>query len=283
MRKNLKNIFYASFWILILITLTSCQTPFHFINYTIWDTPRYSSTISSEHKNTYQETIKVVSFNIKHSKKMDNAIKLFQDNEELSNADIILLQEMTPKGVKKIATALGYSYVFYPAVMHPILKANFGNAVLSKWPIQYDQFIIFPPIKEKYRHRVAVAAKLRINNQDILVYSLHMGVFMKPYQRSERIQGILDQIPNDIKYSIVAGDFNTYTEKNKNEILKTFADADFEHATDNVDWTYKHWYLLNQKATLDYIFAKGMKKIRSGKINNRSASDHLPIWAEFSL
>ena len=190
---------------------------------------------------------------------------------------------MTPKAVEQIATALGYGYIFYPAVVHPILKANFGNAVLSKWPIKYDEMIIFPPIKQKHRHRVAVAAKLLVNNQEVYVYSLHMGVFMKPYQRSERVKGILEKIPDNMKYAIVGGDFNTVTQKNQDEVIKAFLDADFKHATDNVDWTYRHWYLFNQKAAFDHIFSKGMKKIRSGKIDDRGPSDHLPIWADFSM
>jgi len=283
MCKNIKKFLHILILVIVCADLTSCRTAFHFINYNILDTPRYSSTVSAEYRGTYRETIKVVSYNIKHSKKIKKAIKLLQGNEELAGADIVLLQEMTPKAVEKIATALGYGYIFYPAVMHPILKENFGNAVLSKWPIQYDQNIIFPPIKEKHRHRIAVAAKLLVNNQEVLVYSLHMGVFMKPYQRSERVQGILDKIPGNIKYVIVAGDFNTITQKNQDEVIKTFLEADFEYATDNVDWTYKHWYLFNQKATFDHIFSKGMKKIRSGKINDRGPSDHLPIWAEFSM
>ena len=283
MHRNIEKSFHIFISAAVCIGLASCSSPFRFINYSYLDTPRYSSTVSAEYRGTYRETIKVVSYNIKHSKKIKKAIKLFQENEELAGADIVLLQEMTPRAVEKIATALGYGYIFYPAVIHPILKENFGNAVLSKWPIQYDQNIIFPPIKEKHRHRVAVAAKLLVNDKQVLVYSLHMGVFMKPYQRSERIQGILDKIPNDIKYSIVAGDFNTITQKNQDEVVKTFLEANFEYATDNVDWTYKHWYLFNRKATFDHIFSKGMKKIRSGKVNDRGPSDHLPIWAEFSM
>jgi len=283
MCKNIKKFFHILILVITCAALTSCRTPFHFINYSHLNTPRYSSTVSAEYRDTYRETIKVVSYNIKHSKRIKKAIKLFRENEELAGADIVLLQEMTPRAVEKIATALGYGYIFYPAVIHPVLKENFGNAVLSKWPIQYDQNIIFPPIKEKHRHRVAVAAKLLVNNRQVLVYSLHMGVFMKPRQRSERIQGILDKISDNIKYVIVAGDFNTITQKNRNELIKTFLEADFDYATDNVDWTYKHWYLFNQKAIFDHIFSKGMNKIRSGKINDRGPSDHLPIWAEFSM
>ena len=204
-------------------------------------------------------------------------------DEDLADADILLLQEMIPSSVQKIAADLDYNYIFYPAVLHPILNANFGNAVLSKWPITFDENIIFPPIREKNRHRVAVAAKLKINGRDVLVYSLHMGVFMKPRQRSRQIQGILDVIDQDIEYCIIAGDFNTIKKKDRNEIIKTFSQAGFKHATSNVDWTYKHWYFMNYKSVFDHIFVRGLKILRSGKVDDRTPSDHLPVWMEFSM
>ena len=279
-RKKLARIFLT---ILLYTNVTGCSSPLHFINYSLSNTPRYSSTVNPPYKNDYKEKIKVVSYNIKHSAKIKEAINLLRNNKDLSDADILLLQEMIPSAVEKIATDLNYNYIFYPAVLHPILHANFGNAVLSKWPITFDENIIFPPIKEKTRHRVAVAAKLKINGQDILVYSLHMGIFMKPSQRSQQVQGILDAVDKNIKYCIIAGDFNTIKKKDQDKIIETFSQAGFEHATSSIDWTYKHWYLMNYKSVLDHIFVRGPKILRSGKVDDRTPSDHLPIWMEFSL
>lgn len=290
MRENLKKIRgnrISRAWIalvfLLSISVISCANPFRFINYSLSNTPRYSLTANPPYRDIYKEKIKVVSYNIKHSAKIKQAIELLKSDPDLAEADILLLQEMIPSAVEKIAAELDYNYIFYPAVIHPILNDNFGNAVLSKWPITFDENIIFPPIKEKSRHRIAVAAKLRINNQDILVYSLHMGIFMKPNQRNEQIQGILDAIDKEVKYCIVAGDFNTIQEKDADGVIKTFSESGFEHATPNVDWTYKHWYFMNYKSTFDHIFVRGPEILQSGKVEDRTPSDHLPIWAEFTL
>ncbi|MCK5083671.1 MAG: endonuclease/exonuclease/phosphatase family protein [Candidatus Omnitrophica bacterium] len=280
LKKNLPHLFFTLF---LCAGLTGCAGPFHFINYSLSTTPRYSSTVNPPYKNTHREKIKVVSYNIKHSARIKEAIALLRNDKELAGADILLLQEMIPSAVEKIAEELDYNYIFYPAVLHPILHANFGNAVLSKWPITFDENIIFPPVKEKSRHRVAVAAKLKINGQDVLVYSLHMGVFMKPGQRSDQIQGILDAIDSNVKYCIIAGDFNTIKQKDQDGIIKTFTQAGFEHATSNVDWTYKHWYLMNYKSVFDHIFVRGPKVLRSGKSDDQTPSDHLPVWMEFSM
>ncbi|HQP10209.1 MAG TPA: endonuclease/exonuclease/phosphatase family protein [Candidatus Omnitrophota bacterium] len=290
MRRNIRKISIRAHavrlggvFLLLCLALTSCANPFRFINYSLSNTPRYSMTANPPYKNIYKKTIKVVSYNIKHSARIREAIHLLKNNPNLADADILLLQEMIPSAVEKIAADLGYNYIFYPAVIHPLLHDNFGNAVLSKWPITYDENIIFPSIKENSRHRVAVAAKLKINEKDVMVYSLHMGIFMKPRQRGAQIQTVLDAINKDIKYCIVAGDFNTIKEKDEEEIIRVFSESHFTHATSNVDWTYKHWYFLNYKSTFDHIFVRGPKVLNAGKIDNLSPSDHLPVWAEFSL
>jgi len=283
MKENIKKLIPISLALLLCVSMAGCAGPFRFINYYFWNTPRYSYTINPPFEGSSREKIKVVSYNIKHSAKIKQAIDLLRNDENLADADILLLQEMIPKAVQEIATELDYNYIFYPAVLHPILDANFGNAVLSKWPITFDQNIIFPSIKEKSRHRVAVATKLKINGQNVFVYSLHMGIFMRPHQRSEQIQGILDAIPKDIPYCIIGGDFNTITKKDQAEIIKTFSEAGFEHATSNVDWTYKHWYFMNYKSVFDHIFVRGPKILRSGKVDAQKPSDHLPVWTEFSL
>jgi len=278
----MKNLIRATALLLLCAGLSSCAWPFRFINYSLSDTPRYSLTVDPPYNNTQREKIKVVSYNIKHSGKIKEAIDLLKNNENLAGADILLLQEMIPSAVEKIAAELDYNYVFYPAVVHPILHDNFGNAVLSKWPITYDKNTILPSPKENGRHRIAVSAKLNINNKEVLVYSLHMGVFMKPGERSRQIQGILDAISQDTEYCIIAGDFNTIKKKDQEEVIQTFTQAGFTHATYNVDWTYNHWYFLNYKSTFDHIFTRGLKVLKGGNVNDRSASDHTPIWTQLS-
>jgi len=272
--------------ILILIVcflFSGCTSFLDFINYSSINAPRYASLNLSDNANNDKETIKVVSYNIKHSRKIKRAIALIRESEVLSDADIILLQEMTPSAVEKIAKALKYNYVFYPAVIHPILDADFGNAVLSKWPILDDHKIILPAIKTKSRERIAVGCNIDIKGKNVLVYSLHMGVFVTPTQRKTITSVITDQIPNSNKYCIIAGDFNSFTKKDRMHITQSLNTADFEHMTKNIEWTYKQWFFFNRKSTLDHIYAKGLIFIQAGKVEDKSISDHLPIWTELSF
>ena len=277
------NIFYIVILCIFSITINGCGARNYLRNYTNVAAPRYASLQSVKHKNITPEKLKIVSYNIEYARKIPEAIKTFKQHPELNNADVIFLQEMDTEGVKEIAEALHYNYVYYPAVIHPINKKDFGNAILSKWPILDDQKIIIPNFDLKSRQRIAVGATLQIGNKKVMVFSLHMGIFVKPSERKQRVSIILKHIPDSIKYSIVGGDFNTFTKKDNKEIFDAFAKFNFQYATKGIGWTNKHWFLFFKKPTLDHIYTKGMALTKSGKIIDRTASDHLPIWTELTF
>jgi len=290
--KKLKNVSIIKkclcFVVLILCCslLSSCSI---LNNYARPFQPRYfafQSDYQPEHPTTH---IKIISYNIKHAKKVDQAIRLFQEHKDLQNADIICLQEMDTKSVQQIADQLQYNYIYYPAVFHPFSKKDFGNAILSKWPILNDQKVILPiEHPNKFQNfnklqRIAVGAQVLINDKKILVFSLHKDILLNPFQRATQVRKILASIPSDIEHVIVAGDFNTFMETSREITIQSFENAGFQTASKDIGWTYKQWYLFNKKATLDYIFIKKMELIDAGKAHNLDASDHLPIWAEIKF
>lgn len=252
-------------------------------NYTHPNKPRYASLSLAPSNLKFDGSLKVITYNIKLSKKIDKAITLLELHDDLNSADIICLQEMDPSGVKRIANTLKYNYVYYPAILHPRSAKDFGNAVLSRWPIIADQKIILPKVGAGRLQRIAVHARVLINHVHVSVVCVHMKIFAGRTQRRLPIDHILDSIDPAVKYCIVAGDFNTFTKANCKAIAEPFQQADFQHITVTVGSTYKYWYLLNKKASLDHIFIKGMNAIRAGKVPNRKPSDHIPIWGELKI
>lgn len=252
-------------------------------NYTLHNKPRYSSLNRVDSKKNFKGTLKVVSYNIQHSKKIDKAIELLNTNSNLKDADVLLLQEMVPNAVKKISEALNYNYIYYPALLHPTLEQDFGNAILSKWPIIDDHKIILPQVKAKTRQRIAVGATLQIGEFRVKTYSLHFGILLKPSERKKMSDLIISTLPDDISYCIVGGDFNSFTKEDRKAIAQSFHDNGFLHASARVDWSYVHWYFLNTKVTLDHIYTKSFKVETSGKVSNRKSSDHAPIWTELEI
>lgn len=231
----------------------------------------------------FKGTIKVVSFNIKYGKKIDQAITLFENNLDLKDADIVLLQEMDDEGVQKFAQALKYNYIYFPSAFHPIPRKDLGNAILSKWPIKNEQKIILKPTDNTKLQRIAVNTIISIKNKEVSVFSVHMDVILKPIFRKSQITRVIKYVPQDIQYCIIGGDFNTLTEVSRRWLFNPFLEKNFQIATKDVGWTFNYWYLLNKKSSLDHIFTKGFKVIQAGKVSDRTASDHLPIWAILSF
>ncbi len=252
-------------------------------NYTDPHKPRYVGFDLSDLSLLSRKTIRVVSYNIKFSQKIPHAIRILRKHEKLHRADIICLQEMTLEGVQEIANTLRYNYVYYPASVHPKIKNDFGNAIFSKWPVIDDKKFILPQIRTKALQRIAVEATLKINDKLIRVYSVHMDVFLGPNSRQNQMIKLVESIPKHIRHCIVAGDFNTFTKAQRVAVVDPFLQEDFLVATEKIGWTFKHWFLLNKKTSLDHILTKGLSIINSGKINDRTASDHLPIWVELQM
>lgn len=251
-------------------------------NYTHPEKPRYAH-LEMCAPPAPRDVFKIVSYNIKYSKKITGAIKLLSTHEELKDCDIICLQEMTSDAVVAIATGLQYNYVFYPAVLHPVLGKDFGNAILTRWPIVKDEKVIIPHMDPRKSQRALVNATVKINNKHVVVSCVHLKVLMKPTNRGEQTVQLLSSLPKRSDHFIIAGDFNTFSKANNRAILEPFIEADFIPATAGLGWSHKHWTLLNKKTQLDHIFVKGLSILRTGKVLDSRHSDHLPIWAELTF
>lgn len=242
--------------------------------------PRHISFDLAPQTSGQCSALRVISYNIRFSKKIDQAISLLSQNENLNKSDILCLQEMDLSGVTRIATTLKFNYVYYPAVFHPYHGKDFGNAILSKWPIIKDQKIILPKVKYQKLQRIAISVTINCNNKEILILCIHMKVFMKPEDRRRQVDDLLNSIPNSVKHCVIAGDFNTITRPGRKAILQSFQSHGFRLSNEDVGWTHRHWTMLNRRNFVDHIYVKGMEVVEAGKVEDRKPSDHFPIWVE---
>lgn len=243
------------------------------------DGPRYADLSIAPRKRFAGRVIRVVSYNIRLSQKIDQAIALIEENENLKSADVFCLQEMNHDAVCRISRQLQLNYIYYPAASHQVYKRDIGNAILSRFNMVDDKKIILPVPGSPTSRRIAVIAQLECGQRRVQVFCVHKEVFLKPSNRQKQVETILKAMPEGQEHAVVAGDFNTFYKKSLVTILDSFSRAGFRLATMDVDWTYKHWYLLNKKSRLDHIFVKGFDTFQSGKVHDHGPSDHLPIWA----
>jgi endonuclease/exonuclease/phosphatase family metal-dependent hydrolase len=198
---------------------------------------------------------------------------MFRTEPEMMNPDIVFLQEMDEVGVKRISEALGLgNTVYYPALLHPQNHKNFGNAILTRWPIEEDQKLLLPHLGQwGHTLRIGVRATLRIGDQRVRVYALHLATWIElgPGRRSQQAETIMADADTSPYPVIIAGDTNG------SGVWKGFERRGYRCLTHGIGKT-------SPLGAFDHIFVRGMNLDSSdarGKVAQHKVSDHSPVWA----
>ncbi len=249
------------------------------MNYTSATGPRFASpepvVVHAFARDTSSEpvespdAIKVVSFNVMYGEQIDSVLSLMREDEGLRNADVVVMQEMNEDAAAKIGEALGMHYVYYPAVLHPVPKKNFGNAIFSRWPIVEDEKIILPHISWQRRtQRAAVAATVLVGQERVRVYAVHLSTPLEIWYSGQKDQArVVLQKAGAWDRVVIAGDFNSHG------LVKMFAKAGYAWPTRDNGSTHR-WF------NVDHVLSRGFVPVSTGKVQEtRGASDHRPVWS----
>lgn len=241
-------------------------------NYTHDLAPRYAGGQRHLLPRRSVDTLRIVSFNLEHGRRVQEATDLLRREPRLREADILLLQEMDARGTARIASALGYAWVYYPATRHPSTGRDFGNAVLSKLPIESDTKLILPNLARIGRtQRIAVGATVRWNDRPLRVYSVHLATFMGngPRARRQQLEAVLADADR-FEYVVVGGDFNSES------LPKRAAELGYY-------WPTRRLPPTSVAGTIDHFVTQGLTLADSASMGVvskiRDISDHKPIWA----
>ena len=242
--------------------------------------PRYAAVLPP--KSTVEQfapvtisTLRVVTYNVKFGHQVNRAIYALRHYGPLRGADIILLQEMDAPATRQIAEALEMAYVYYPAGVDGHTHRDFGNAILSRWPITADEKLLLPHLgRIRHERRIATVANVQIGAQSVRVYCLHLGTpseigWARRRDQAHAVLADAAQYP----LAIVGGDMNSHG------IGKEFLNAGYLWPTEHDSWTTAifNW---------DHIFLKGFGAPFKGAGVARDtleASDHFPVWAVATL
>jgi endonuclease/exonuclease/phosphatase family metal-dependent hydrolase len=238
------------------------------LNYVDPSRPRYAGRFAAADQDP---AFRVVTFNVKFAREVDRAARLLREHPELRGADIVALQEMDAEGAERIARALGMDYVYYPAIRHPGTERDFGNAILSRWPLRDDRKLVLPYLSRfRDMQRIAVSATAATPLGPVRVYSVHLetpGGIAGVNRQRQAAAVIRDAEP--YPRVIVAGDMNSRA------VGEVF------------EWYGFRWVSKDLGSTIslfawDHVFTRGLN-VAEGKAgivrDNQGASDHLPVWA----
>lgn len=246
-------------------------------NYTDAQGPRYAGDHGADAgAMSALPGLAVVTFNIKFGDEYERAAEELATEPALSSADILLLQEIDAPRTDAIARRVGMAYVYYPGSVHTNGR-DFGNAVLSRWPIVSDSKLILPhrnPVDG--RIRIAVQATIASPLGGISAYSVHTETpWLGPRARLEQAEVVLGHARASNTASLAGGDFNTSDPGSVDQTVKLFRSAGYAWASSDVGETAGSF-------TLDHLFVRHLTPLDAGSVVTQ-ASDHRPTWAQLEL
>lgn len=258
---------------LALLLLLSCAGCSLAENYTDPNGPRYSGEYAPTGGAMSElPKLEVVTFNIKFGDEYEQAAEELATNTKLAAADIVFLQEMDAPRTDAVAKRLELNYVYYPGSVHENGR-DFGNAVLSRWPIVADKKLILPhKCPMDGRIRIAVEATVSSPFGDIRAYSVHTETpWLGPKARLEQAGAILNDAQANDGVTVIGGDFNTSDPGALDQTVKLFEGGGFTWASAGSGATAG-------SRTLDSVYVRQLSALGAGAFDTQ-ASDHRPEWA----
>lgn len=224
--------------------------------------------------------IKVMSYNIHRGINnngkldLDGIVNVIRESE----ANIIALQEVERFSVRTgfrdqieyIADKLSMKYAYGKSIN--ILNGQYGNAILSKFPIEDYEVSKLPSNGEG---RTILRTGLNVYGYRILFYSTHLG--LDQGERDMQVEEIVRLIANN-RYTILSGDFNSKADK-LGAITERYIDcAGFGNNHEIATFEGKG---LSER--IDYIFVSKDFRVKKYDVQKRDASDHYAIISTLEI
>ena len=167
------------------------------------------------------------------------------------------------------------AYVYYPALLHKRTHRDFGNAVLSRWPIVADERLVLPHRSLFTRtQRIATVATIDVGGLPVRVYSAHLGTLAEitPRARRDQLRHILADAAR-FTHVVVGGDMND------GGVARVALDRGYAWPTASGPRT-------TAAGRWDHVLLRGFAREGrgAGTVREvRGSSDHRPVWTRAAL
>ncbi|WP_212974265.1 endonuclease/exonuclease/phosphatase family protein [Bacillus sp. J14TS2] len=232
-----------------------------------------------------------MSYNIHHGVGLDEQLSTERIGEvmKMAEATIIGLQEVDRFFGERskfqdqslaLANQLGFHFAYGANIDEPPVNgqtenSQYGNAILSKYPIVDAENITLPTLDEEPRG--VLKAVLDVDGAFMHILNTHLS--LNEETRQQQIKKLIELIVDAKDPVILMGDFNADAD---NEGIKSLLAE--THLTDCLgEIEPNQTYPADAPTTrLDYIFTKGIQNKQSYVIQ-QEGSDHLPIMTEINF
>jgi endonuclease/exonuclease/phosphatase family metal-dependent hydrolase len=169
------------------------------------------SAIPASISTTSPAAFTIMTFNIHHGEGLDGRVNIKRIADLIQNekADVIALQEVDRyrwrsgyvDQARELAELLGMDMRFAPSLIYT--AGQYGNAFLSRYPIEDSSYTLLPDSKEL---RTLLEIKIKVNSEPVRIATTHLGLSKE--DRSNQLARISEMVKNYDDPLVVAGDFN---------------------------------------------------------------------------
>ena len=236
-----------------------------------------------------QDQFTVLTYNICSGRGLDGVQDLERTRDVLkhSQAQLIGIQEVDNRNEVRshnidqshyLAKSLNMSYHYAPALNDP---AQFGNAILTSFPVLKQDSILLPKRGTNEDRSVAIA-KVLVGEQPVTFMVTHLGLTQG--ERLEHVELIRTHLEDIATPVVLAGDWN---EQPGSPAYKKITEVLLDVATESNQEqpTFPYLSLSKNEATvrIDFIFVTPEINVENVEVIQNWSSDHLPVRATLSF
>ncbi|NMM54672.1 endonuclease [Paenibacillus aquistagni] len=238
-----------------------------------------------------QQTLTIMSYNIRHGEGSDNVFDLDRIAEVIraSGADLIGLQEVDryfsdrsqyEDTIAVLAEALGMHWCYAANVIEEPEPGReehrqYGIAILSKYEIEDQQHLKLT--SDESEQRGALYARVDADGTMLHFYCTHLG--LEQEERLTQVQELLlASNHHKAECCILTGDFNAHPDDPEIAKITTVFDNVFKDAPDAYTFPAGE-----ANETIDYILINPQVQLKEKEVIHSLASDHYPIVAKVCL
>lgn len=253
---------------------------------------------SASHKIIHSKTtIRLMTYNVHSCIGIDGKLSFERIARVIARhePDIVALQELesgcqrthTMDQPHLIAKQLEMLYHFHPAI--DIEEERYGNAILSRYPIDYVAAQKLPALMNKYHHepRGALWVSVKINNFTLNIITTHLG--LNQLEACQQARNLVSEDwlthPQCRGPVILCGDFNSTPRSACWKILnRKLKDAQLKIHPKKHKST---WFSRFPVRSIDHVFVSPDIEIVRIQVSrthlDQQASDHLPLIVDFKI
>lgn len=235
--------------------------------------------------------LKIASFNIFSTRKYPESDKLDMNFSaaviKQYMPDFIGLNEVSSgpafgEQPKEIAEIVGYDHYAFAPILHLANNREYGNGLMSKYPIKSAEMIEIPDPEVKdeegyYESRCILKAEIDVLG-GITVLVSHFGLVNG--EKKNAVETVMKLLGENPKRTILMGDFNMTPDC---EILKPLFETLKDTAEGYDEKELLSWPADKGERKIDYIFVSKDFKVEKTYTADEIGSDHKMILTEIEL